>query len=65
MYTYVCCSKATLTFPVPQLRSHAEQEVKTLRSEVSRKKANMALTQARANSLRHLPLLPHDLVVRM
>ncbi|XP_050721949.1 uncharacterized protein LOC127001464 isoform X1 [Eriocheir sinensis] len=48
-----------------KLRSHAEQEVKTLRSEVSRKKANMALTQARSNSLRHLPLLPHDLVVRM
>ncbi|XP_063869720.1 uncharacterized protein LOC135105506 isoform X2 [Scylla paramamosain] len=48
-----------------KLRSHAEQEVKTLRSEVSRKKANMALTQVRSSSLRHLPLLPRDLVVRM
>ncbi|XP_045102143.1 protein qua-1-like isoform X2 [Portunus trituberculatus] len=48
-----------------KLRSHAEQEVKTLRSEVSRKKANMALTQAKSSSLRHLPLLPRDLVAHV
>ncbi|KAG7169457.1 Spermatogenesis-associated protein 1-like, partial [Homarus americanus] len=47
-----------------KLRTQAEREVKTLRSEVSRKKANVALTQ-RATTLRSLSGFLPDLLVRI
>ncbi|XP_063606990.1 uncharacterized protein LOC134781680, partial [Penaeus indicus] len=47
------------------LRSQAEREVKTLRSEVSRKKANVALSQTKTNLLKTATSLPPDLMIRM
>nr|XP_027221879.1 uncharacterized protein LOC113814002 [Penaeus vannamei] len=48
-----------------KLRSQAEREVKTLRSEVSRKKANVALSQTKTNLLKTANSLPPDLMIRM
>ncbi|XP_037798783.1 uncharacterized protein LOC119593826 [Penaeus monodon] len=48
-----------------KLRSQAEREVKTLRSEVSRKKANVALSQTKTNLLKTATSLPPDLMIRM
>ncbi|KAK7070316.1 spermatogenesis-associated C-terminus [Halocaridina rubra] len=48
-----------------RLRNQAEREVKTLRQEVSRKKANVALSQSRVSLLRSASSVPPDLLVRM
>lgn len=47
-----------------KLRTLAQREVKTLRSEVGRKKANVALTQ-RVTLLRNSASLPPDLLLRI
>ncbi|XP_076052809.1 uncharacterized protein LOC143032224 [Oratosquilla oratoria] len=44
-----------------KLREQAEKEVRQLRTEVSRKKANMAVTQAKAAHHRSMNTLPQDI----
>ncbi|KAL7640933.1 UNVERIFIED_CONTAM: hypothetical protein RMT77_008070 [Armadillidium vulgare] len=48
-----------------RLRQQAEREVKQLRSEVSRKKANVALSQSRAPLLRNIANIPDDILIRL